>query len=138
MIIKFLPVSDNLPKPLFLLDSNICIYVLEGRGEKLRKRIEGRSPGELVTSSIVYAEVMRGIDPQYRTKFTRAETFFETFPVQPFDRDAASRYREVPFRRGRFDRLIAAHALALGLTIVTSNVADFADVPDLKVEDWTG
>ena len=123
--------------PIFLLDSNICIYVLEGRGEKLRDRIEARSPGELVTSSIVYAEVIRGLDPRDHKKFARAERLFDAFPIQPFDREAARHYRSVPFRRGRFDRLIAAHALALGLTIVTSNRADFTDVPGLKVEDWT-
>lgn len=121
----------------FLLDSNICIYVLEGRGKGLRDRIEARSPGELVTSTIAYAEVMRGIDPNDLTKSARAETLFRTIPVRPFDRDAALRYREVPFRRGSFDRLVAAHALALGLTIVTNNVSDFADVPQLRVEDWT-
>ena len=103
----------------------------------MRDRIEARLPGELVTSSIVYAEVMRGLEPRERTKFARAERFFDAFPVQPFDREAALHYRSVPFRRGRFDRLIAAHALALGLTIVTSNRTDFTDVPGLKVEDWT-
>ena len=123
--------------PAFLLDSNICIYVLEGRGEGLRNRIEAHSPGELVTSSIVCAEVMRGLDPRDRKKFAQAERLFEAFPVQPFDRNAALRFRSVPFRRGGFDRLIAAHALALELTIVTSNLADFTDVPGLKVEDWT-
>ncbi len=123
--------------PAFLLDSNICIYVLEGRGENLRNRIEDHSPGELVTSSIVFAEVMRGLDSQDRTKFARAEKFFEAFAVQPFDRKAARCYRDVPFRRGRFDRLIAAHALALELTVVTSNIDDFSDVAGLKVEDWT-
>ena len=41
------------------------------------------------------------------------------------------------FRRGKLDRLIAAHALALDATLVTSNERDYADVPDLKLEDWT-
>lgn len=123
--------------PAFLLDSNICIYVLEGRGEKLRDRIERHSPGELVTSSIVLAEVMRGLNPQDALKFARAEKFFEAFAVHPFDRKAAICYRYVPFRRGRFDRLVAAHALALDVTVVTSNIDDFSDVPGLKVEDWT-
>ncbi|MFZ1368469.1 MAG: VapC toxin family PIN domain ribonuclease, partial [Sphingorhabdus sp.] len=42
-----------------------------------------------------------------------------------------------PFKRGNFDRLIAAHALSLGLTIISQNTRDFADVPGLKVENWT-
>lgn len=123
--------------PLFLLDSNICIYVLEGRGELLRARIETCIPGQLVTSSIGYAEVMLGIAAGDADRNARAERFFTLFPVQPFDQAAARAYRAIPFRRHRFDRLIAAHALALGLTLVTNNEADFADVPGLKTENWT-
>jgi tRNA(fMet)-specific endonuclease VapC len=57
-------------------------------------------------------------------------------PVLPFDAAAAEVYARLPFRRGSFDRLIAAHALALDLVLVTDNVADYADVPGLKVENW--
>ena len=124
-------------EPAFLLDSNICIYVLAGRGRELRRRIESCAPDKIVTSSIVYAEVMRGVDPQDGKRLAAADELFATFPIQAFDRAAAERYREVPFGRGRFDRLIAAHALALGVTVVTSNLNDFADVPGLRVEDWT-
>ena len=45
--------------------------------------------------------------------------------------------RQLPFKRGSYDRLIAAHALSLGLTVVTGNTKHFADVPGLKVENWT-
>lgn len=65
------------------------------------------------------------------------DIFFRTFPVLPFDEDAARAFALVPFRRAKFDRLIAAHALALKLTLVTANAADFRDVPGLDVEDWT-
>lgn len=124
-------------EPIFLLDSNICIYVLEGVADVLRERIERHSPGELVTSAIVYAEVMRKIDAADQEKIDRAHRFFAAFPVQDFDREAAVRYREVPFKRKSFDRLIAAHALALNLTVVTANEDDFADVAGLRVENWT-
>lgn len=123
--------------PAFLLDSNICIYVLEGALEPLRRRVEAHVPGSVVTSSIVYAEVMRGIDPSDKAKVERAEQLFNVFPVLAFDREAAAQYLRVPFKRHRFDRLIAAHALSLGLIIVTGNGADFSDVPGLKVENWT-
>ena len=45
--------------------------------------------------------------------------------------------RGLPFKRARFDRLLAAHALSLGVTIITNNESDFADVPGLTVENWT-
>ena len=55
----------------------------------------------------------------------------------PFDEDAARAYARVPFRRGKLDRLIAAHTLALDVVLITANDRDFADVPGLKIEDWT-
>ncbi|CAN5131654.1 type II toxin-antitoxin system VapC family toxin [soil metagenome] len=123
--------------PVYMLDSNICIYILDGQGSLLRNRIECHSQGEIVVSSISYAEVMRGIPVLDAGRVRNAERFFDFFAVQDFDRGSGRAYREIPFRRGSFDRLIAAHALTLGLTLVTNNEADFADVPGLKVENWT-
>jgi len=124
-------------EPRFLFDSNACIYVLEGLSDALRDRVESCRPGEIVTSAIVYAEVVRGLDPSNADALEEMERLFVVIEVLPFDGAAAQAYAQVPFNRGRFDRLIAAHALALGLTIVTSNASDFSDVPGLRVEDWT-
>jgi len=65
------------------------------------------------------------------------EAFIRDVPPVPFDTAAARQYAELHFRRGSFDRLIAAHALALDLTLITNNERDFADIPDLRVENWT-
>ena len=65
------------------------------------------------------------------------EGFLEEMVLVPFDEAAARAYARLPFRRGRFDRLLAAHALSLGATIVTNNLSDFADIEALRVEDWT-
>lgn len=62
---------------------------------------------------------------------------FQLVPILPFDVAASRAYAQLPFKRGKFDRLIGVHALSLGLTIVTANEADFADIPGLKVENWT-
>ena len=122
--------------PAFLLDSNICIYVLAGGPPPVRSRFENRVPGEVVTSAIAYAEVIRGLG-RTAVEEHRAARLFGLVSVLPFDQAAAAAYRGIPFRRGRFDRLIAAHALALGLTLVTNNEADFVDVPGLRTENWT-
>ncbi len=119
------------------MDSNICIYILEGKIDQLKRKVETLSVGMVVTSSIVYAEVMRGIPIIDKDKIMKAERLFDTFAVQSFDQDAAAQYMNIPFKRGSFDRLIAAHALALGVVLVTNNEADFADVPGLRVENWT-
>lgn len=124
-------------EPRFLFDSNICIYVLEGVGERLRTRVEDCAPGEIVTSAIAYAEVMRGIRTDDLERSTRAQRMFAIFNPLPFDEAAALSYRSMPFRRGGYDRLIAAHALSLDLILITNNVRDFADVSGLRVENWT-
>ena len=124
-------------EPSFLLDSNICIYLLEGQSDLTRNRLQQYAPGEVITSSIVFAEVTRGIDRADARAIASADRFFQLIEPLPFDRAAAEAYFRIPSRRGRFDRLIAAHALALDLTIVTANEADFADIPGLKLENWT-
>jgi tRNA(fMet)-specific endonuclease VapC len=119
----------------FLLDTNICIYLLEGRSEAAARRVSECPFGSLVTSAVVYAEVM--IRAERLDKVAEACAFFAQIPVLPFDIEAGNTYSRLPFKRGSYDRLIAAQALALGLVLVTSNKADFADVPGLKVENWT-
>lgn len=123
-------------EPAFLLDSNICIYLLEGLSEVARDRVERCAPGEVVTSAVVYAEVLRGIDKSDPAAMTKIESFFAVVKVLPFDGPAALAYSRVPFKRRSFDRLIAAHALSLGLIVATNNIADFDDVPGIKVENW--
>lgn len=124
-------------EPLYLLDSNICIYVLEALSVEAKRRIEACRPGELVTSAVAYAEVMRGIDTNNRSAAGEVEALFRIIEVLPFDRKVADAYLSIPFKRTSYDRLIAAHALALGLIFITNNERDFADVPGLKVENWT-
>ena len=128
---------QRVTEPAFLIDSNIAIYVLEGRQPALREAIEARAPGEIVISAISYAEVMRGIDPQDRARNARVRRLFEIFPIVDFDKAAAEAYRRIPFRRGRFDSLIAAHALSLDLVLVTHDEHDFAAIPGLRIENWS-
>ncbi len=123
-------------EPLFLLDSNICIYVLEGLAPTVRDRIQTWRPEEIVTSAVVYAEVVRGMASDDAVGMAKVESLFRVIPVLPFDQAAARAYASIPFRQGAFDRLIAAHALALGLTVVTNNERDYADVPGLRIENW--
>lgn len=124
-------------EPRFLLDTNICIYLIEGLSDRARDRVEALAPGEVVASVICYAEVMRGVDHANAHAMKSCERFFRAIEVMDFGRRAADEYARLPFRRNRYDRLIAAHTLALGAVLVTNNVADFADVPTLKVENWT-
>lgn len=119
----------------FMLDTNICIYLLEGKSDEAARRINQFRRGEIVVSAIVYAEVMIGAARLDAVE--QASAFFNLFPIMSFDQHAGDIYASLPFRRGSFDRLIAAHALSLALTLVTNNEGDFIDVPGLSVENWT-
>jgi tRNA(fMet)-specific endonuclease VapC len=121
--------------PQYLIDANLCIDVLLGGSKAAAARLAACETGQVVTSAVVYAEVMIGAERRHGPDEARA--FFAQIPVLPFDEAAGRAYAGLPFKRGSYDRLIAAQALLLGLTVVTSNVADFDDVPGLKVEDWT-
>jgi len=124
-------------EPAFLLDANICIYVLADPHGPATRAVESQDEGTVVASSIGFAEVMRGIPRNETEAVAKASAFFKLVQPLPFDIAAAEHYARLPFRRARFDRLIAAHALALGLTLVTNNEKDFADIADLKIENWT-
>jgi tRNA(fMet)-specific endonuclease VapC len=122
---------------LYCLDTNCCILIIAQRSPALNARVQSRAPGDIVLSAIVAAELVRGLTSVDSDSAARIDSMFETFPVVPFDEAAARAFSRVPFRRAKFDRLIAAHALALGVTLVTANPKDFKDVPGLAVEDWT-
>ncbi|MBN9787867.1 VapC toxin family PIN domain ribonuclease [Pseudonocardia sp. TMWB2A] len=120
----------------YLLDANIIIYALTGTGDRLRYNLARCSEGDLAISAIAFAEVAKGIGLGKPPPLAALDAFMEEVTLLPFDAAAAQAYARLPFRRGSFDRLIAAHALATGLTLVTSNEVDFADIPGLKVENW--
>jgi tRNA(fMet)-specific endonuclease VapC len=123
-------------EPRFLLDSDISIYALLGRSEVLRERLGEQPEGTVAISAVTLAEVGVGYGAEVDTA-PELKAFLAQVEVLPFDDAAARVYAALPFRRGSFDRLIAAHALATRRTLVTNNEADFSEVPGLKIENWT-
>ncbi len=103
----------------------------------LNRRLAACYPGDVSISAISFAEVALGTWMGKPPRQDILDAFLRVIPIIEFDETAAREYARLPFKRARFDRLLAAHALSIGATVVTNNEADFADVPGLKVENWT-
>lgn len=121
----------------YLLDANTIILLLDGNSPELRDRVTDCAEGEIVISAIAFAEVAVGSWNGKTPSLTALDQFRNRMTIKPFDELAAKTYAQLPFKRGSFDRLIAAHALSLNLTLITDNLKHFGDIPDLRVENWT-
>ena len=120
----------------FMLDSNVVIAVALAAGENIRRRMAEHDQNDFAISSIAYAEVLHGSVRGKPPVEEALQALVEEVPVLPFDVAAATVYSRIPFKRASYDRLIAAHALSLGLAVITQNEKHFADVPGLVVENW--
>ncbi len=121
----------------YLLDSNIIIALTMNADDRVVARAGECFDGEIVTSAIAIAEVALGSVRGKPPGFSQLQAFLEEVPILSFDVAAARAYANLPFKRRSYDRLIAAQALSQNLIMVTDNEKDFADIPGLKVENWT-
>ncbi len=130
---------------LFLLDTNICIYIAKRRPPEVLARFEGLQPGEAALSVITYGELRLGAEKSMsRTAaLERLERLTEWVPVLSLPQDAAVHYgiiRATLELQGRpigaNDLWIAAHALAGQLTLISNNTREFKRIPGLLLEDW--
>jgi tRNA(fMet)-specific endonuclease VapC len=121
----------------FLLDADCAIYATTAQIPVLGERLAECEPGEVGLSAVSYAEIVLGMEQGKPPTPEALAALIEVVPVLPFDDAAAHAYARMPFKRARFDRLLAAQALSLEAAVITNNEADFADVPGLKVENWT-
>jgi tRNA(fMet)-specific endonuclease VapC len=128
----------------YMLDTDICIYVLKNRPSRLRERFN-RLAEQLCISTITLAELSYGVEKSSRRDENRraVDGFAARLDVVPFSAEAALHYGQVRAeleRSGRpagaHDMLIGAHARSAGLIIVTNNVREFERIPGLRVENW--
>jgi len=128
----------------YMLDTNICIYVILNRPSGLRERFNELSE-QLCISTITLAELHFGVEKSARVTQNRniVEEFVARLEIQPFSVDAAAHYGQIRAaleRAGRpvglHDMLIGAHARSEGLTLVTNNRREFDRIPGLAVENW--
>ena len=131
-------------KPRYLLDTNICIYLMKHQPPGVAERFAQCFVGDVVLSAITLAELEYGVtcsgvaETQNRQAL---DSLLEDILAVPFEGQAAKAYgpvRQATRERkpDALDKLIAAHAIALDATLVTNNEADFAGYPGLRVENW--
>ena len=129
--------------PAYMLDTDTVSFALRGQG-RVATRLLAHRPSEICMSSLTLAELRYGAEVRRSRKLQRLiDTFADSVAVADFDRAAADRFgglgallarRDAPI--GTIDTLIAAQALALGLTLVTNNERHFTRVPGLMIETW--
>ena len=129
----------------YLLDTNICIYLLQAHPPQVVQRFKTTLLGDVLMSVVTYAELCHGVERcigHDRDVAAQAlSRLILRIPVLAFENNAAQSYGRLAAalsdrRRDALDRLIAAHAISAELTVVTNNEADFKDYPGLKLENW--
>ncbi|KPU43322.1 tRNA(fMet)-specific endonuclease VapC [Oxobacter pfennigii] len=128
----------------YMLDTNICIYLIKKKTENILNNLHSNM-GSVAISAITLAELMYGVEASvYPEKNTIAlNQFLSIIDTLPFDDESAAEYGKIcaALRRkgtpiGTMDMLIAAHAKAKGLIVVTNNVREFETVEGLGLENW--
>ena len=130
---------------MYMLDTNICIYVLKNHSDRLRQKFKATK--HLSISSIVYAELCYGIEnsesSNKQERWQQLDLFTRTLPIKYWGASAAKHYgsiRAILKRQstpiGNNDLLIAAHVRSVNAVLVTNNVREFNHVPDLTIENW--
>jgi tRNA(fMet)-specific endonuclease VapC len=130
----------------YLIDTNICIYVMNKRPIDVIKRFKQFNPGEIGISTITVSELQYGVAKSKHRKENqhRLDEFIAPLEILVYDEIAARTYGDIRFqleKRGKLigplDILIAAHALSQNLIMVTNNDKEFMRIKNLEVENWT-
>jgi tRNA(fMet)-specific endonuclease VapC len=129
----------------WMLDTNTCIAIIKGEPAQAIKKLRGKNIGQVGLSSITLGELSFGAARSARREQNLAalNEFLLALEVAPCDQAVAFEYGElraalerVGWPIGSLDTLIAAHALALDVVLVTNNTREFGRVEGLRVEDW--
>jgi tRNA(fMet)-specific endonuclease VapC len=128
----------------YMLDTNICIYVIKNRPAALRERFDQFAEG-LCISTITLGELLYGVEKSARRgqNLQAVEEFAARLEVLPFSAKAAAHFGQIRAELARvgmpcgaYDMLIAAHARSEGVILVTNNVREFQRMPGVRVDNW--
>ena len=129
----------------YLLDTNICIYLIKRRPESIFRVLTSQEAGSVALSTVTVAELYHGAARSQNPERNRAalEQFLIPLVLADFDLEAAITFGVIKTALerngtpiGPLDTMIAAHALSLDLTLVTNNEREFRHVTELKITNW--
>jgi tRNA(fMet)-specific endonuclease VapC len=129
----------------YLLDTNICIYLIKQKPPKVLERFSNLALSDIGISSITVAELEYGVYKSQQQEKNRSALMQFLIPLEviEFDQAAATVYGEIRSDLesrglviGAMDMLIAAHALSLSVTLVSNNVREFSRIDNLSLENW--
>ena len=130
----------------FMLDTNICIFLIKRKPETVLHQLQKCRPGEVGISSITMAELLYGAEKSQHVKKNKdaLAEFILPLEIAAFDDAAAERYGAVRAELeksglpiGSMDMLIGSHALSIGSVLVTNNLREFKRIKHLKIVDWS-
>ena len=129
----------------YLIDTNICIYIMNQRPHELIQKFKKFEIGQIAISSITVSELNYGVakNQQKKRNSKRLEEFLIPFVILPYDENVSKYYGTIRSHLesqgnviGPMDMLIAAQAISENLTLVTNNEKEFQRIDSLKVENW--
>lgn len=130
---------------MYLLDSNVCIHLLNERHPEIERNFKRHSPSKIALCSIVKAELLFGARHSQRVEnnLQRLKLFFKPLASLPFDDRCADEYGQIRAQLtamgdliGPNDMFIAAIARAYDAILVTHNTNEFGRISALRMEDW--
>lgn len=129
----------------YMLDTNICIFIIKHKPEKVFTELLKHEPEEICISSVTYAELMHGVEKSKAIEKNRAvlTQLLSNIEILDFDAKAAEEYGDIRATLekkgtpiGPLDMMIAGHARSLDYILVTNNTKEFNRIENLKLEDW--
>lgn len=130
---------------MYMLDTNICIYVLKDHSNKLRHKFKAIK--NICISSVTYGKLCFGVEngdsSMREARWEQLDLFTQRLLIDSWDENAARHYGFIrAFLKkqgapiGNNDLLISSHARSMNAVLVSNNVREFNRVPDLSVENW--
>lgn len=128
-----------------MLDTNICIYIINQKPQTVLEKLKKHSAGDLYLSSIVVSELYFGVYNSQRVgqNLSALAEFLKPFSILEYGENEAKQYGKIRAdlqKRGEsigsLDMLIAAHALAADMTLITNNTKEFERIRELRCENW--